>query len=116
MAHSVRTRNIHVVEAGASLALTCVGFPAPTARASPGCDVTFAVPSGLNSLFKLVGRTGFEPVTFSVSGKIIGILSWAEEPFRPNYQQLCRWMSLAEALCGWQLAPRMAPVLAIMDP
>ena len=28
-------------------------------------------------LFKLVGRTGFEPVTFSVSGKIVEVLHWA---------------------------------------
>ena len=67
-------------------------------------------------LFKLVGRTGFEPVTFSVSGKIVGVLDWAGEPLRCNYQRLCRWMSPAEALCGWRLAPRMAPILAIVGP
>ena len=67
-------------------------------------------------LFNLVGRTGFEPVTFSVSGKIVRVLNWADESLPCSYQRLCRWMSLTEALCGWQLAPRMAPILAIMDP
>ena len=65
---------------------------------------------------KIVGRTGFEPVTFSVSGKIIGVMSWAGESLLCDYQQLCRWMSLTEALHGWQLAPRMAPILVTMRP
>jgi hypothetical protein len=34
-----------------------------------------AIPGYPNLLFKLVGRTGFEPVTFSVSGKIFGVLN-----------------------------------------
>src|SRR4029077_14372256 len=38
---------------------------------------------------RLVGRTGFEPVTFSVSGKIIGVMSWAGESLPFDYQQLC---------------------------
>ena len=27
----------------------------------------------------MVGRTGFEPVTFSVSGKIVGVFNWVGE-------------------------------------
>jgi hypothetical protein len=77
-------------------------------------------PQGLFELFEFSRKTGgpywIEPVTFSVSGKIVEVLNWVGEPLRCNYQQLCRWMSLDEALCGWQLAPRMAPILAIIDP
>jgi integrase len=64
----------------------------------------------------MVGRTGFEPVTSSVSGKVVGVLNWPEESLPPSYLQLCRWMSLIEAVHGWQLAPGMAPILCYYGP
>jgi hypothetical protein len=43
-----------------------------------------------NSLSKLVGRTGFEPVTFSVSGKIAGVLNKVDLSLLFYYLQLRR--------------------------
>jgi len=30
--------------------------------------------------------------------RLVGVLNWAEDSLRCNYQRLCRWMSLAESL------------------
>jgi hypothetical protein len=30
--------------------------------------------------------------------------------------RLCGWTSPSEATCSWQLAPKMAPILAIIRP
>ena len=65
-----------------------------------------------NSFFKLVGRTGFEPVTFSVSGKTIGIMSWAGESLSRNYQQFCRWVTSDQ---GNPRQPRSAADLTTRD-
>jgi hypothetical protein len=54
----------------------------------------------------LVGRTGFEPVTSSASGMTTRVLNWSAGAMPGCKPQLCGWISLTEAACGWQLAPR----------
>src|SRR6476660_7286870 len=46
---------------------------------------------GVRSIYtNLVGRTGFEPVTFSVSGRIIGVLNYVVVSLLVYNLQLCR--------------------------
>ena len=58
----------------------------------------------------------FEPVTWSLSGGITRVLNWLAEAMSRYQLRLCGWTSPAGAWRGWQLAPRMAPVLRIRRP